>query len=234
MRRIASCFAAILLAASISGSFVGGAAAHDLDEVERQLLEREMYVEIVEQSAPKFTLQTADGQDVSLSDLRGKVVVLWFIFAGCTDACPLQSQAIAEIQAQVNETPMSELVEFVAITTDPHSDTAEIMKTYEPKQGLDPENWMFLTSGPDRPEDATREIAHEYGLRFEPTEDGQQLHGVVTHLIDREGVMRARYHGLKFDDTNMIIHINALTHDHQHPEADDESFLRWMSSLLGW
>ncbi len=37
------------------------------------------------------------------------------------------------------------------------------------------------------------------------------MHGVVTHLINKSGHLRARYHGLKFDETNMIVHINALT-----------------------
>ncbi len=43
--------------------------------------------------------------------------------------------------------------------------------------------------------------------------EGYQLHGVVTHLIAKSGNLRARYHGLEFNRTNMIVHINALTND---------------------
>ncbi len=43
--------------------------------------------------------------------------------------------------------------------------------------------------------------------------DAHRLHGVVTHLIDKSGNLRTRYHGLKFNETNVIVHINALSND---------------------
>jgi protein SCO1/2 len=39
--------------------------------------------------APEFTLTTAEGGRLSLSDLYGKVVAVTFIYATCTDTCPL-------------------------------------------------------------------------------------------------------------------------------------------------
>ena len=79
--------------------------------------------------------------------------------------------------------------------------------------GLDPANWTFLTSSPEKPK-ATRELAERYGLKFSPTKDGYQMHGLVTHLIDKSGNLRALYHGLKFNPVNMVVRINALTNDH--------------------
>ncbi len=43
--------------------------------------------------------------------------------------------------------------------------------------------------------------------------DAFRMHGVVAHPIDESGNLRTRYHGLKFNETNMIVHINALTND---------------------
>ena len=40
------------------------------------------------------------------------------------------------------------------------------------------------------------------------------MHGMVAHLIDKGGNLRARYHGLKFNEANMIVHLNALTNDY--------------------
>ena len=197
----------VLLAASAP------ALAHSLSALEQNLMEREPYVEIVDRETPDFTLEDASGRAVSLKDLRDKVVVLWFIYASCPDVCPLHSEAIAAIQEQVNRTAMRDLVRFVSITTDPVRDAPEILKDYGPAHGLDPANWLFLTSGEARP-DATRELAERFGLKFTATPDGMQMHGVVTHLIDRKGRMRARYHGLNFDQTNVILHINALTHEY--------------------
>lgn len=206
-------------------------AAHSLENVEAQLSEREHYVQMVERPAPAFTLQDPDGRKISLSDYRGKVVVLWFIYATCPDLCPLHSQVIAGLQNEINRTPMRDLVEFVAITTAPEKDTTEVLKEYGPAQGLDPVNWVFLTRASDQSDDITRDLAKEYGVEFVPTDDGMQMHGTVTHLIDRDGVMRARYHGLKFNSTNFIVHVNALTNDHGSKGHQDPSF--W-DKLLSW
>ena len=187
--------------------------AHSLEELEEKLKGRERYVQIVNRPAPEFRLRGPDGEAVSLVDLRGKVVILWFIYTRCPDVCPLHSEALASIQEQLNHTPMRELVQFITITTDPEHDTLEILQNYGPKHGLDPINWTVLTSGPEEPS-ATREIAEKYGLKFTLGEDGYQMHGVVTHLIDKSGDLRARYHGLRFHPTNFIVHINALTNDY--------------------
>ena len=192
---------------------ITSATAHSLKDLEDKLLKREAYVEIVNKKAPEFSLQEADGVQVRLSDFAGKVVVLNFVYTNCPDVCPLHSEAIASIQEAINATPMKDLVQFVTITTDPERDTLAVMLTYGPTHGLDPVNWVFLTSGPDKPV-VTRGLAGRYGLKFTPSKDGYQMHGVVTHLIDKSGNLRARYHGLKFNETNMIVHINALTNDY--------------------
>ena len=188
------------------------AAAHSLKELEAALNEREAYAQVVHYPAPPFALQDPDGRAVKLTDYRGKVVILYFIYAGCKDVCPLQSQKLAGVQRDVNATPMRNRAQFVAVTTDPVGDTPSIMKAYPRLHGFDTANWVFLTSGKDKPA-ATRELAEQYGLKFTLTSDGAQMHGVVTHLIDKSGNLRVRYHGLKFNAANLVAHINALLND---------------------
>ncbi len=189
------------------------ATAHSLEQLENRLLKREAYVEIVNRPAPPFDLHDADGKPVRLSDLKGKVVVLNFVYTSCPDVCPLHAAAVASIQNAINQTVMKEIVRFVTITTDPARDTPPAMRSYGETHGLDPVNWIFLTSAAEAP-GTTRKLAESYGLKFTPTADGDQMHGVVTHLIDKSGNLRARYHGLKFNETNVILHINALTNDY--------------------
>lgn len=203
-------FGGVVLAV-IAGA-VAPAAAHSLDELEGKLNKREKYLQVVQESAPGFALKDAQGREVALADFRGKVVVLNFIYTNCPDVCPLHSERLAEIQKMIDPTPMRDIVQFISITTDPVNDTPEVMKAYGSAHGLDPVNWVFLTSGPSQGA-ATREIAERYGLKFTRVKDDYLLHALVTFLIDKSGKLRAKYHGLKFKPVNFIMHVNALTSD---------------------
>ena len=197
------------------------ASAHSLKDLETSLGSREQYFQPIDKAAPTFTLQDAAGRSVSLADFRGKVVVLHFIYTNCPDVCPLHTERIAEIQAMVNQSPMKSQVEFITITTDPSRDRGEVLSSYGRAHGLDPVNWVFLTTKPEQSEDLTRKLAQQFGHRFDKTEDGYQTHGIVTHVIDKEGRWRANFHGLKFESSNLVIFVNALVNDfekHLHPQ----------------
>jgi protein SCO1/2 len=202
-----------LTAAAVAAAvaFIAGAAgAHSLDSLQQDLLDTEKYFQVKDEPAPDWELEDADGNPVRLKDFRGKVVVQHFIYAGCEDACPLHAEKIGEIQRMVNQTPMKEQVQFITITTDPKRDIPEVLKGYGPVHGLDPTNWVFLTSGPDRPEDTTRKLAEEFGHAFSVVDDETQIHGVVTHVIDPKGQWVANFHGLGFDSTNLVTFINGV------------------------
>jgi protein SCO1/2 len=47
--------------------------------------------------APAFALTTADGGRLALADLRGKVAAVTFIYAACTDTCPLLTAKLAAL-----------------------------------------------------------------------------------------------------------------------------------------
>src|SRR6266508_1737063 len=221
----------VALALSLT-AIVPVASAHSLKELETTLGGREQYFQSIDKDAPGFTLQGAHGRIVSLADLRGKVVVLHFIYTNCPDVCPLHAERIAEIQSMVNMTPMKNQVRFITITTDPKRDSGQVLRDYGAAHGLDPVNWTFLTAAADQPQDSTRKLAEAYGLEFAATADGLQMHGIVTHVIDQEGRLRARFHGLGFKPVNLVVFINALVNRVQAPHNDVEPSL-W-SKLREW
>jgi protein SCO1/2 len=204
---------------------IPAAGAHSLDDLEATLGGKEKYFQPLDKPAPDFTLRNADGTAVRLADFRGKVVVMHFIYASCPDVCPLHAERIAEVQAMINQTPMKEQVQFISVTTDPLKDTADVLRGYGPAHGLDPVNWVFLTTTLDKPEDATRQLAQAYGHKFTKTADDYQMHGIVTHVIDRDGRWRANFHGLKFEPVNLVMFVNALVNDvHPQQKHGEESF----------
>lgn len=219
MRRTARMlFAVLALSVFPSPSF----AHHPGENLDTLLGSKEKYFQAIDRAAPDFGLRNADGGAVALADFRDKIVVLNFIYAKCPDVCPLHAEKIADVQGMINATPMRDVVQFITVTTDPGSDTPDVLKTYGPTHGLEPSNWMFLTIGPELREDATRKLAEAYGHKFVKSRDGYQTHGVVTHIIDRGGRWAANFHGLRFASVNMVVYINGLTNETGSSSAGDD------------
>jgi protein SCO1/2 len=199
---------------------------HNLDEV---MGSREKYFQAIDKRTPDFSLRDADGRAVTLADFKGKVVILNFIYASCPDVCPLHAERIAEVQALINVSPMKRQVQFVSITTDPANDVPEVLRGYAPAHGLGPVNWMFLTTATGQPEDTTRELAKAFGHTFTKAQDNYQVHGVVTHVIDKQGRWRANFHGLRFAPVNLVLYVNGLVNESRR--ASEVGRARWWQRL---
>jgi protein SCO1/2 len=217
--------AALLLTAAVP------AAAHSLEHVEDKLNEQEKYAQFVDQVAPDFALADAEGNPVTLADFRGKVVVLNFIYTRCTDACPLHMNTIKQLQDRVNGQGLRDQVQFLTIATDTEdlASTHERMRGYGKNFAFDPVNWRFLFRTEAQPSEATLEVADDYGLKFSVAEEGVQMHGVVTHVIDQTGQMRARFHGLKFEPEHFVSYVTAVA---KGADAQPEGFWGRLSSYF--
>lgn len=224
----------LVLATLIVGlTALPAASHHPGEDLDALMGSREKYFQAVDRPVPEFVLRDATGKVVRSEDFRNKVVVLHFVYTRCPDVCPLHAEKIAEIQRMVNATPMRELVHFLTITTDPENDTAETLKSYGAAHGLDPANWSFLTTMRGQAENTTRALAEAFGHRFVKNDEGTQVHGLVTHVIDRNGRWAANFHGLRFAPVNMVLYINGLTNDVRLPEPEkSRSLWDWFKAFF--
>ena len=189
-------------------------ANHPGEGLDAAMAERERYFEAIDRPVPSFMLQDTEGRYLSPREFEGQVVVLQFIYTHCPDVCPLHTDRLVGIQELVNQTVMKDLVRFVSITTDPSRDTNDVFQDYADAHGVDPANWTLLRPQSGQAEDITRTLAEDFGHRFTMGEHELQMHGVVTHIFDRQGRWRANFHGLEFADANMLQYINQLTNEH--------------------
>ena len=209
-----------------------------MTQVDAELEESERYAQIVDEKAVEFALQDSEGRPLRLADLRGTVVVLNFLYARCRETCPLHSALIAKIQALAKEAKgLSEQIRFITVATDTEDEgaTAALMREHGALHRLDPANWVFLHGGRGR-EGAGIGLAKAYGLEFVPAGDGEQMHGIVTHVIDPKGRLRVRFHGLKFEPVRLMLYAAALAHgEHPAPQAMPASAPRevWIRLTLG-
>ena len=68
--------------------------------------------------APGFRLTSQDGAQISLANLRGKVVAVTFIFTRCSDTCPVLTPMMSLVQDRLGPDFGSKIV-FASITVDP-------------------------------------------------------------------------------------------------------------------
>jgi len=220
-----------LLGVALCALTASQAAAHSMKEALDELQQSEPYLQPMNRAAPDFTLEDAWGRKHSLADYRGKIVMLNFIYARCKEACPLQSQLLAKVQEQINATPMRDQISFVTVATDTEdaASTAEVMRDYGKAHGLDRATWVFLFRGGAGTPDTGIKVAKTYGLEFVVVSGEEQMHGVVTHVIDRQGITKARFHSLRFKPERLTAFVSGLLHsDH------DEGWAGARSALLLW
>jgi protein SCO1/2 len=146
------------------------------------------------QTSTSFALQDQFGQTVSTSSLRGKVVVLTFLYTSCPDICPLTTQTLGmaynALGDDVKETA------FVAITVDPERDTVEQVYRYSEQRAM-LQKWAFLTGSREELEAvwrgyyvaAERETSKDSGAQI--SLEGYLVgHSPPVYLIDRGGKLR--------------------------------------------
>ena len=155
--------------------------------------------------APDFTLTTQDGQPLSLASLRGKVAVATFIYASCTDTCPLLTAKMVGIQKRLGS-DFGSRVYFISVTVDPERDTPEVLGRYARTHGANLGGWAFLTGTPAQ----IRDVSRSYGIFVRKQERGDVDHTFLTSIIDPGGTLRVQYMGVRCEPEEMLRDIRSL------------------------
>src|SRR5947208_6492342 len=102
--------------------------------------------------APEFSLINQDNQKVHSADLRGKVLLVGFIFTTCNGTCPATTHRMALIQQELKNRGHFKAgrVHLLSITLDPARDTPEVLRQYMKLYDAEPAHWTFLTGAPDK------------------------------------------------------------------------------------
>ncbi len=133
---------------------------------------------------PDFAVTTQEGQTLRLSDLRGKVVALTFIYTRCPlpDFCPAVDTKFAELTRLVTaNSARSARVQLLSVSFDPKHDTPEVLRAHAARRGAAPP-WLFAVAD-------TTELARVgplLGLDYYPDRD-EFAHNLATAVIGPDG-----------------------------------------------
>lgn len=145
-------------------------------------------------NVPPFSLTDRSGRTIQLSDLRGEVWVVDFIFTTCPGPCPVMTSRMKGLQDQLAG---KRDVRLVSVSVDPETDTPAVLSKYADQFGADRDRWLFLTGS----KQAIRSLATD-GLHLAVQDNTENSavsdQGLIVHstrfvLIDRLGRIRGYF-----------------------------------------
>ena len=164
------------------------------DTIDSSMVKGTMKYDTVFHKVKELTLTNQLGQEVSLNkDLKGKVLVVNFIFTNCPTVCPKLTQNMAVLQnAFLKKNP--DFVQFVSITVDPWRDSVPVLRKYADAYNADHDRWWFLTGDSESIFDYAR---NELGLSIQPSDAAKEMydHSDRFVLIDTARQIRGYFDG---------------------------------------
>lgn len=140
-------------------------------------------------SGGDFSLTDQNGAKFRLSDHQGKVILLFFGYTSCTEACPIILGRVNSIFDQLGPHGNKALAVFISV--DPQRDTTEVLRDYVSYFSA---HAVGLT-GKKEEIDA---VVKQYGARYEIEKSDSALGYHVNHttdiyLIDQRGALQSRF-----------------------------------------
>ena len=133
--------------------------------------------------APDFRLRNQDGEPISMRSLRGKPVVVTFLYTTCEDTCPIQAQTVRGALDQLGHD-----VPALAIAVDPPRDTPERAQAFLAEQRASGRIDFVLGSRAE-----LRPVWKGFG-RIQP-QSVRREHQARFTLVDKRGFQRVGYPG---------------------------------------
>lgn len=148
-------------------------------------------------------LTDQNGDAFQLSQLKGKVSLVFFGFTNCPDVCPTAMARLLELEASGRVDPAS--VATVLISVDGERDTPEVMKSYLRNFS---DNFIGLTGEPS----AVNGLAKEFRAAFfkgavSGADGGYTVsHSPQVFVVDTHGMLRAEFYNASVDAMAGITH----------------------------
>jgi cytochrome oxidase Cu insertion factor (SCO1/SenC/PrrC family)/thiol-disulfide isomerase/thioredoxin len=143
----------------------------------------------VQRRAPNFTLVGQTGRRVSLSQYRGKAVILAFVDAECQTICPLTTQAMVDAKADLGKA--GDQLQLLGVNANWKSTQIDDVLNYTELHGMT-RSWQFATGSATQLE----RVWKAYGVderALVSTDDNEIDHVAALYVIDPQGRERVLF-----------------------------------------
>jgi len=132
------------------------------------------------------------GEQVSLDDLKGKIIVLDFFFTHCPTICPKLAVSMRKLQKSFPNN--DSIVQFVSISIDPQHDSVAQLRKWASEFNVNPDSWWLGTGN--------RDSTYAFALKelkasvADADVDTAFIHTQNFFLLDKDRVVRGWFDGL--------------------------------------
>jgi len=137
----------------------------------------------------QFTTQL--GKQVSLDDLKGKILVIDFFFTRCPSICPGLARNMKRLQDSFIKN--DSIVQFISISVDPEHDSVPQLRKFADRVNANHDTWWFVTGDKKEIYDFA---LHELKASLADTNiDTAFIHTENFFLLDSSRIVRGWYNG---------------------------------------
>jgi protein SCO1 len=174
----------------------------------------------------EYVFRNTDGRAVRLSELRGKPLVVSFIYTGCFQVCPASTQFLATAVAEAERALGRGSFRVASIGFNLPFDNPASMREFKRKFGIASPDWLFLT-----PEAAQLErLVADFGFRYEATAAGFD-HLLQASIVDADGRIYRQVYGESFSVPLFVGPLLELAQNRPVPPGNVAAFIEQVRLL---
>jgi protein SCO1/2 len=171
-----------------------------------------------------YTFTNADGKPVTLSDFRGKPLVLSMVYTSCYQICPMTTRHLSKVVEKARDALGDDSFSVAVIGFDTKVDTPDAMQYFANKQGISHKNWNLLSIN----EEDLDALSQDLGFLYYPTSSGYD-HLIQATVIDADGKVYRQVYGQVFDTPLLVDPLLELVLGRPQPE---QSFISSLSDRI--
>ena len=133
---------------------------------------------------PSLPLQSADGGHTSFAQLRGRWLLVDFIYTHCLTYCSVQGSEFARLQRQLADPIAAGKVALLSVSFDPARDDPAALTDYQRRHGNHGSGWT--AARPVDHADLTA-LMHVFGVVAVPDGLGGFVHNAAIAVVDPQG-----------------------------------------------
>jgi len=137
----------------------------------------------------EVVLYDQTGRRFLLNELKGRPVLVNFMYTSCVEVCGLQTFNLRKLHNLIVDIPTEERPLFLSISLDPDTDTSENLQNYARRFSIDTSTWLFASGN----KSDISALSAALWIGATDHKDGIIDHRMILHLLDSDLAPVQRY-----------------------------------------